>query len=350
MCSGDQVDDSERVNADKIGCAHSSRVFKVRMYHDTLMNTAQKLADVTQITLRMEMSGQETSENIQFASILHKCGSELADIGQFLQEKAKEITDEWAKHVQKQVKSTLAPKTKCKHEHFYEIPIAAPCQSEEVIDEEISVIPKPASDLDINMYHDPKRSKPMWTKEEVPSCSSASEQEDIDAAENSVQYPMGLVKPFQRRSKTNVKGLFACEICRQDYTSRSDLANHTAQHAGITYTCDKCEKNFHSRKSFENHAHVHRDGLYQCNQCGKTFEYPGSLSNHVKKHSNKTYVCKHEGCDKESRSYAMHHEHLQFGHTEKPMIQCSYCDRFFQMPTQMYAHHNKTHGPATHNA
>ena len=47
--------------------------------------------------------------------------------------------------------------------------------SEGVFDEEISVIPKPASDVDINMYHDPNISKPMWTKEEVPSCSSASE-------------------------------------------------------------------------------------------------------------------------------------------------------------------------------
>ena len=55
---------------------------------------------------------------------------------------------------------------------------------------------------------------------------------------------MGLVKPFKIRSKTNVKGLFACEICGQDYTSRSDLANHMAKHAGITYTCDKCGKNF----------------------------------------------------------------------------------------------------------
>ena len=78
--TGDQDDDSERVNPDKIGCAHSSRAFKVQMYNDTLMNTAQKLADVAQITLRMEMRGQETSENIKFASILHKCGSELADI------------------------------------------------------------------------------------------------------------------------------------------------------------------------------------------------------------------------------------------------------------------------------
>ena len=48
---------------------------------------------------------------------------------------------------------------------------------------------------------------------------------------------------------------------------------------------------------------MHRDGLHQCNQNGKTFNYQGSPSNYVKKHSNTAYVCKHEGCDKESRSY-----------------------------------------------
>ena len=36
---------------DQITCAHGSHVFKVKMYHDSLMKTTQRLADVAKITL-----------------------------------------------------------------------------------------------------------------------------------------------------------------------------------------------------------------------------------------------------------------------------------------------------------
>ena len=122
--------------------------------------------------------------------------------------------------------------------------------SEIVYNDEVSIIPKPASNVDIKTYHDPWKRKPMWMKVEAPSCSSNSDGEDVaeqdQEQQNVLQYPMGPIKPGKKKSKSNVKGLYACEICGQDYTNKSDLANHTAQHEGVTYTCDKCEKVYHS--------------------------------------------------------------------------------------------------------
>ena len=192
----------------------------------------------------------------------------------------------------------------------------------------------------------------MWTKEEAPACSSNDENADDEADApdqddgNSSQYPMGPVKPGRKKKpKKNIKGLFACEICGQDYANGSDLANHIAQHEGVTYTCETYDKVFQSRKSFDNHAHSHREGPYTCDQCGKTFDYVGSLSNHMDMHSGKVYVCEIQTCGKQHKSYPMHLEHVQYGHTAKPTVECTGCLRMFQTPTQMHAHRNKAHGP-----
>ena len=84
-----QCEDTAAEKAAKFSCVYGSKVYKVKLYHDNLMKTVQKLADITKITLCMEISGEQTSENVQFSSILYKCGSELSDIGNFLEDKAK---------------------------------------------------------------------------------------------------------------------------------------------------------------------------------------------------------------------------------------------------------------------
>ena len=101
----------------------------------------------------MEISSKQTSENVQFTSILHKCGSELSGIGNFLQDKAKEITTVYTKgegssasaSVAKQVVTIPVKQKKTekhKHEHFYEAPVAVPSDKTIVYNEEISEIPK----------------------------------------------------------------------------------------------------------------------------------------------------------------------------------------------------------------
>ena len=207
----------------------------------------------------MEVSGIHTQEIVQFASVLHKCGSELTDIGTFLKEKACEITSTHQSARKSAVSSTVSTSDKSaecsvgatalpsktlsdipkmpekhKHKHFYEIPIATPSKHVVVYNEEISKIPKPKDD-DRNSWHNPSKWKLMCMKQEVPSCSS-NEDSDDPTHDDVDTVPMGPVKPG-KKPKKNIKGLYACEVCGQDYTNCSDLANHTAQHAGVMYTC-----------------------------------------------------------------------------------------------------------------
>ena len=135
--------------------------------------------------MHLEICGEQTDENVQFASILHKCGTKLSDIGEFLKQKATDITSAWEKATKSAPASTskkvpnvpaVQPEKPKKHthKHYYEIPIATPSETTVVFNEEISEVPK-STDDDRNTWHDPKKWKPMWTKQEVPSCSSNEE-------------------------------------------------------------------------------------------------------------------------------------------------------------------------------
>ena len=92
----------------------------MKLYHDTLMKTAQKLADMAKITLRLEISGQQTDENIQFAAVLHKCGLELSDIGDFLKSKATEITSTCANDAKPTATATASTS---KEAPVHEVPV-----------------------------------------------------------------------------------------------------------------------------------------------------------------------------------------------------------------------------------
>ena len=91
-------------------------------------------------------------------------------------------------------------------------------------------------------------------KVEAPNCSSSDEEPQV------ASMPMGPVKAKKGWHQLAVKGLYICQVCGQDYTNRSDLSKHIAQHKGLEYTCEQCVKIFYSRKSFENHTKAHTEG------------------------------------------------------------------------------------------
>ena len=202
----------------------------------------------------------------------------------------------------------------------------------------MSIHPKPADD-DANLYFD--RSIPFSVKEEAPDCSSGEE-----GTAKVGDIPMGPLKPKKCHTKSVVKGLHICQICGQDYRNKSDLANHMGQHEGLTFTCEQCGKVFFTCKSFEIHLKVHTEGPITCSQCGKNLEYPGSLVYHMNTHSGITYDCPLQDCNKSYKSNAMYREHFTYGHNEEDTIPCDYCKKMFKLPTQMYCHRNKQHGPA----
>ena len=57
--------------------------------------------EVATVTVRMEVNGTCSDENLQFANVIDGCGDELIDIGNFLKQSAKDIHKAWDEHLKK---------------------------------------------------------------------------------------------------------------------------------------------------------------------------------------------------------------------------------------------------------
>ena len=61
----------------ELSIAPGTHAFQVNNYHTKLMQLAQKLLDIATVTVRMEVSGVCSDENLQFANVIDACGNEL---------------------------------------------------------------------------------------------------------------------------------------------------------------------------------------------------------------------------------------------------------------------------------
>ena len=62
-------------------------------YHTQIMKRAQKLSDMASVTLRMEINGAMSVENLHSAELISKYGDELIDIGEHLKSQATKISN-----------------------------------------------------------------------------------------------------------------------------------------------------------------------------------------------------------------------------------------------------------------
>ena len=75
----------------ELSTAPGTHTFKANNYHTKLMRLAQKLSEAATVTVRMEVNGVCSEENLQFANVINACGNELINIGNFLKQSAKDI-------------------------------------------------------------------------------------------------------------------------------------------------------------------------------------------------------------------------------------------------------------------
>ena len=94
-------------------------------------------------------------------------------------------------------------------------------------------------------------------------------------------------------------GVFPCQICGKQYTSKHALKIHNLSHAGgMTEQCDQCEKKFNYKDALKRHiesCHMKKEiidsNLYKCSVCSKEVMGFMKLKQHRRCHRVKDKIC-----------------------------------------------------------
>lgn len=100
--------------------------------------------------------------------------------------------------------------------------------------------------------------------------------------------------PVPKQQKTSIPKLLSCNVCREQFNTRSELNAHRASHTGDSpVTCDMCGKVFVSKNTLGIHMRIHTGVKpYVCLLCGKRFTQNGGLRIHLRTHSGeKPFTC-----------------------------------------------------------
>lgn len=99
--------------------------------------------------------------------------------------------------------------------------------------------------------------------------------------------------PAPKHQKSTSKPL-SCNVCREQFNTRSELNAHRASHTGDSpVTCNMCGKVFVSKNTLGIHMRIHTGVKpYVCLLCGKRFTQNGGLRIHLRTHSGeKPFTC-----------------------------------------------------------
>ena len=103
------------------------------------------------------------------------------------------------------------------------------------------------------------------------------------------------------------------------------------KHEQIKYEYIICGKSSDSKRSLSVHIKHHTD-RFPCQSCHKIFASKSSLNNHQRIHMRQEDTCKK--CQKSFKSRKSYLDHVSYGHTDEPVVQCYYCGKYFWNPTQ----------------
>lgn len=96
------------------------------------------------------------------------------------------------------------------------------------------------------------------------------------------------------KQKTSIPKSLSCNVCREQFNTRSELNAHRASHTGDSpVTCNMCGKVFVSKNTLAIHMRIHTGVKpYVCLLCGKRFTQNGGLRIHLRTHSGeKPFTC-----------------------------------------------------------
>jgi SHS2 domain-containing protein len=137
---------------------------------------------------------------------------------------------------------------------------------------------------------------------------------------------------------------YQCNKCTESFRSKDGLQSHYNKHTHKLLQCKQCEKSFWSPTAFDQHKKFHISGGFTCTICGKLFQREATLKVHANVHKEATYCCTvAKNCPAKYKYKCDRDEHDQYAHIPSKTLKCPFCDKLFQMPTNVQSHVNYNH-------
>jgi KRAB domain-containing zinc finger protein len=156
--------------------------------------------------------------------------------------------------------------------------------------------------------------------------------------------PIGGAKERKREynkalyEKKKAAPAFACKTCGKAFTTSSKLVVHMRKHTGEkSHVCGICDKAFAAGGSLTVHMRLHTgEKPHVCETCGKAFSTSHCLAVHMLTHTGeKPHVC--ETCGKRFSLPGNLAKHMRLHTGEKPHV-CETCGKGFAQNGTMHAH------------
>jgi len=97
------------------------------------------------------------------------------------------------------------------------------------------------------------------------------------------------------------KTWYACTVCGEKYSDRSELMYHMRQHnAQRPFHCPDCGKTFRQQSHLNVHVRIHTgEKPFACGVCGKAFRQKAIVDQHMRTHTQlRPYACTYDNCFK----------------------------------------------------
>lgn len=97
------------------------------------------------------------------------------------------------------------------------------------------------------------------------------------------------------------KTWYACTMCGEKYSDRSELMYHMRQHNALRpFHCPDCGKTFRQQSHLNVHVRIHTgEKPFACGVCGKAFRQKAIVDQHMRTHTQlRPYACTYDNCFK----------------------------------------------------